>query len=504
MAGGHGRPRVVAPEVAGEANPVLAAVANLLGDHAEDLLESHWTVEKTGDGSLSADGSTSVIRRKRVAARLDNVLDLQSLTMMMDLLLSTGLVLHHTRALPGGHERVQIVLQARRDPSNQGYVYLESIEGNNVRYTVRLDIKNKSWSKIQSGAMGTTAVQTGEPVIHNPTAGPTEAAGGEAGVRRAPVLGCPPEGAVMQATERGGYQQTMGAQRDTFFVPGRSDRYGGDLELTISLTKTWQPSTLLNTALLNVPHYVSAWWQDTADQRREGHTAVVLLKERVLIPHAAIHHEILPELPPSGIAAIEEEAVTPGQAPGALPITAADLLDRRVLSLGYDHEKLQVLFGEVMAKLAGNELPDSGQRSHAVARLTERGTRTQDALRYLLSHPVFTRYLDRQLDRRHDHAGAGPAGRYRGPTPTVSSACRSSWRQGRTYSGTSTGGWRPSSTSSTSRSSTCPAPAAGRPAPPAGPKFGPLPPASSSTSRSAAASSGGVVRSSRRCRRWTR
>ncbi len=206
-----------------------------------------------------------------------------------------------------------------------------------------------------------------------------------------------PEGATIQATERGGYQQVMGAQRDTFFAAGRSDRYGGDVQLTISLTKTWQPSTLANSVGMNLPHYVSAWWQDTANQRREGHTAVVVLKERVLIPHAVIHHEIVPEPVPASVAAIEEEPVTPGRTAGALAITAPDLLDRRVISLGFDHEKLQVLFEEVMAKLAGNELPASGQRSHAVARLTEHGTRAQDALRYLLSHPVFTRYLDRQL-----------------------------------------------------------------------------------------------------------
>ena len=104
----------------------------------------------------------------------------------------------------------------------------------------------------------------------------------------------------------------------------------------------------------------------------------------------------MPEIAPGRIAVVEEMPL--GPAPGALDITAGDLLDRRIVNLGYDHEKLYVLLEEVMAKLAGNELPLSLERSHAVGRLTEQGTRSQDALRYMLSYPVFTRYLDEQLD----------------------------------------------------------------------------------------------------------
>ena len=331
-------------------------------------------------------------------ARLDNVLNLQSLTMMMDLLLSTGLVLHPTRAVPAGQERVQIVLRARRDPSNEGYVYLESIEGNNVRYTVRLDIKNKSWSKIRSGGFGTAVSQTGEPVIHNPTSGPTEATGGEAGAQGFQSWDAHPEGAVIQATETGGYQQTIGAQRDTFFAPGpvrpvRRRRGAHDLaDQDLAAVNPGQHRLAERSALrlrVVAGHRRPAAGRTHRGRRAQGAGADPARRDPPRDPART---------PPAGVAAIEEEAVTPGPAPGALNITAADLLDRRVVNLGYDHEKLQILFGEVMAKLAGNELPASGQRSHAVARLTEHGTRAQDALRYLLSHPVFTRYLDKQLD----------------------------------------------------------------------------------------------------------
>ena len=384
------------PNVSGEGNPVLAAVQALLASHERALLESYWTVESADDGS----GGEGEVRRRRVPARLDNVLNLQSLTMMMDLLLTGGLVLHATRARPGGHERVQIVLRARRDPHRQGYAYLESIaEGNNVRYWVRLGIKNKSWSKTTSGGVGNSGVP--DRRAHHPQPRlPGRRRRLESKASRADFQSwdAHPEAVVTQATEKGGYQQTMEAQRDTFFVPGRSDRYGGDVALTVSLTKTWQPSSVVNVVGMNLPHYFSAWLQDTANQRREGQSVVVALKERVLIPHAVIHHETMPPELPDGIAAIEEVPVARGRTPGALKVTVRDLLDRRIVNLGYDHEKLQVLFGEVMAKLAGNERPLSGQRSHAVTRLTEHGTRAQDALRYMLSFPMFSRYLDRQLD----------------------------------------------------------------------------------------------------------
>ena len=93
--------------------------------------KAYWTVE--GDN-----------RERQVPARLQNVLNLQSVTMMIDLILGPGLVLHAIRSLPLGSERVQIVLQGRRDPHNRGYVYLESLTGNSVRYATRLGIERDS------------------------------------------------------------------------------------------------------------------------------------------------------------------------------------------------------------------------------------------------------------------------------------------------------------------------------------------------------------------------
>ena len=74
------------PDPAGESNPVLDAVQELLREHAPDLLEAHWTVEGTSstEGMASRATTSTRGRQRQVPARLANVLNLQSLTMMID------------------------------------------------------------------------------------------------------------------------------------------------------------------------------------------------------------------------------------------------------------------------------------------------------------------------------------------------------------------------------------------------------------------------------------
>ena len=96
------------------------------------------------------------------------------------------------------------------------------------------------------------------------------------------------------------------------------------------------------------------------------------LKERILVPHALIQHETVPEGPPGDIAAVEEMDPAAPLGP-ALNITPEDLMSRTVLSLGFDHEKLQILHEVVAAGLTGTDPTVSGERSHAVARLIETG-----------------------------------------------------------------------------------------------------------------------------------
>ena len=180
---------------------------------------------------------------------------------------------------------------------------------------------------------------------------------------------------------------------------------------TISLTTTLQPSTLFNKFGLNLPHYGAGRLQKTANQRRERHTVVVPLKERVLIPHGLIHHEITPKPAPDDTVAIEEVPLpaVPGPTAGALNITAKDLLKRKVLNLGWDGRKLQVLFPELMARLAGNERPLSGQRSHAHRVWHPQPGRV--ALHLLCADAQPLPGCD-VGPGRHDHANHGPGGRH--------------------------------------------------------------------------------------------
>ena len=273
----------------GEGNPLLDAVLHLLSEHAPELLDAYWTVE---GGS----------RARRVPARLQNLFNLQSMTMMIDMLLSTGLVVVAILPRPLGMEVVRLEMRGRRDPHNRGHLYLESLTGNSVRYATRLGIERDAWSRTRSGGLGSGAAQSGEPTVHNTTAPPggqgqgTAGSGEAAGVVREWHVN--PDGSFSQSTTAGGYKQEMAAQRDTLFVPGPPTkphhRYGGDLRFTLSLIKTpWDPSPLVRMIGLNLPHYVASALTDAANTRREVPTAIVELSERVLVSHALIQHETL-------------------------------------------------------------------------------------------------------------------------------------------------------------------------------------------------------------------
>ena len=372
--------------VTGDGNPVLDAVRDLLEEQAPELLEAHWTIENDH------------APQRRVPASLQNVLNLGSLTMLMDLLLGPGLILSPAaRSVPLAHERAQIVLRARRDPANQGYAFLEHVESANVsRYAFRLDIANsakakatgKGWT-VQAPAEATVPEGAGpaEPATPaaSPPAGPLNSA--EAGL----------DGTGTGTVTADGYRQSVEASRDTLFIDGPADRYGGEVEIQVSLSTTYQPSRLANAAGMTLPQKLASQLQQSADQRRALPSRTIRVKERVLIPLDLIRNDTLPEVP-AGAAAIEE--TLPGAPlPGPpLNVTRGDILNRQLFNLGFDHEKLQVLFDEVIARLAGNETPQNGQHSAAVRRLTEHGTIARHALHYMLSYQMLTRQLEFMLD----------------------------------------------------------------------------------------------------------
>ncbi|WP_194922055.1 hypothetical protein, partial [Catenulispora rubra] len=232
------------------------------------------------------------------------------------------------------------------------------------------------------------------------------------------------------------------AIRDTYFASGPADRYAGEYTINVSIRRTVNPSRLLDTALLGVPRLVSDHTQGVSDRNRERPSVDVPMIERVLIPSDMLHDDVLPparepaapapapaqnavaNAAPKSVAdrfraafglqppnrpqrpvdrnvAVQEVAAGSGAAAlGDRPfgITPRDLLQHDVVNYGFDHTKLRVLFDEAMKRFSGTTASVNGEgHSSAVARLTDDGTRAQDALHYLLSFPMLTRQLEHIL-----------------------------------------------------------------------------------------------------------
>jgi len=366
---------------------VLDGVQELLAKEAKELLEEHWTVR-------GVDGTPV----RQVGPRLQNILNLGSMTSMMDLLLSTGVVLSSARAVEGGHERVQIVLRLHRDPDKNGYVHLETVPGgNHVRYAFKLDATNEAWQKARGSGLGDQEpeLETGAAGGANLTLGESAGPGAFQNVARDFVV--VPQVQSGQNTAVGGYDQKVVAERDTLFIPGRADRYGGDVMVESRLTRTWIPSALSKATV--IPDYVLSWVKDAQGRRHRFATTQRWLVERALIPEAMIHHDTLPQ-PPKGDIALVEEVAPGAPLPGRpLEITRAEILDRSVLNAGAYHEALRVLLEELSARLRGSITPVNGDRSAAVARMAQPGTRSDDALHNMLSHPMMTRHLEDMLEQ---------------------------------------------------------------------------------------------------------
>jgi hypothetical protein len=364
---------------------VLDRVQKRLGANAPAWLERHATV-KGGDG-------TPV---RQVRPELQNVLNRGSLTSMWDLLSGPGLVLDAARSVRGGSERLQIEIRVRPDAHKLGHDFLGAASDmNSVRYAFGLSTKNASWAKIRgSGVTGAQPQQAGLDGGFGFTAGESGGPGEHVGVARDAFI--EPGGGFTRFTRKQGYGQQVKAERDTVFRSGRSDYYSEDVLIEIRVQLTWSPSRPLNTLGLNIPHYVASWVQDANNQRHMLATDTVRMKARDLIPHELLHqYEELPDVPRGpAVEEVDPAAPPPGR---PLNITPAMILSRNAITSGWHAEKLQIHFDEVMPKLAGNERPISGERSHAVARLIEHGTRGWDALHYMLDYQMFTRHLEDML-----------------------------------------------------------------------------------------------------------
>ena len=218
---------------------------------------------------------------------------------------------------------------------------------------------------------------------------------------------------------------TTEAVRDTWFFPGPAGRYAGDLVIKAEVSKTWFPS---HTAASFTPGFVKhladravehVFGQTESDEIRLRET--VLVTESMLVkvdtpgdtterPRRPIPRGVV-ELPPVyGQADLVLRRGGTGFEP--LDVGREDLLERRVMVIGANRDRLAELWKRVELAGKGRTRPERprgnmvlryfdrrlrrrrrrrlGLRpgSYGVARLFTRGTLTRDSIRALFSYPV--------------------------------------------------------------------------------------------------------------------
>ncbi len=170
--------------------------------------------------------------------------------------------------------------------------------------------------------------------------------------------------------------------------------------MDISITKTYLPSRMADALFLTLPRRLAGLAQGTNTRNTPPPDHTVRMLERVLIPTELIADDILPPTPAPDAAAVTE--VPAGSTPASLGLAPLGVLpenffDHTSVDFGWDHRKLQVMFDEAIKRFSGFERPLSSERSHAVGRMADPGTRTLDSLRYALSYNIFTRQLEFML-----------------------------------------------------------------------------------------------------------
>ena len=186
----------------------------LLTAHDEKMLNSHWIV---------VNGTA----QRPAPMQLTAMLDLNTLETLMDMLLGPGLVLQATRSETMGlaSRRVTLVLRATRDPDHKGYHSIEHlIQAIVSRYLFRYNRNDTRLSFPQWFARG---LDTG--FSEHPARNIVDAlfGGGSAEVSRTDI----DQRAFM----------TVEAARSSLFINDSADRFAGELEIEVSLVRTWVP-----------------------------------------------------------------------------------------------------------------------------------------------------------------------------------------------------------------------------------------------------------------------
>ncbi|WP_285619310.1 hypothetical protein [Actinoallomurus iriomotensis] len=357
--------------ITGDGNPVLDGVQRVLQKNAPKSLEDYWQV-------FGADEA-----QQPLPAKLSSLLNVGSAEALIDTMLGPGLILHTSRSSVLHNERVWLLLRAHRDPNGKGYYFVESKPNANVaRYHFRQN-RGETGQGRPRGVEWSSSTKTNEA--------PSNAG-------RADSAAVTPGGSVSRSTNTGRSTAQIDASRNTLFVGGGADRYAGELRLDISLVRTPNPSRTLNTVLFTLPDKVSMLTHGRLDMTKvDGHESI-MLTERVLIPPSLLKPDIQPYDPAGGHVAVTEvpyNSTVADLGGQALPITKQQLLDRSVFTLGFDHDKLQVLSDEVLKRLGKS--PDNPAYDAATGRMASHGTRARDALYTLLSHPMLTNELELML-----------------------------------------------------------------------------------------------------------
>jgi hypothetical protein len=351
------------------------------------MLEENWTLEPIlpPPGRPGADvlphrlGDPAVTTVREIPAELRTLLNPTSLITLMDVLRSTGVVLHGFRALPFLHQHVQIHLRADPDPEGKGYTSIGSGgPGNIARYSFRLNSRSTAKTTTESWSVAPSATvddPTGlDPRLNDIVPGVGFSLGAEVSASRS-VMDTP-------------------AARTTLFLPHDDKEYfTGELRITAEVVITNRPSPLFDKLGLGAPGIMLSTAQNATDRNRAslfGHTTLL---EVVEVPHPLLSGDRVRDTLPTGItAAVTEIPVgTPAAtfAP-ALAITEREVAEQRAIFLGFDPAKLEVLFQEVARRATATVPPLSGQRSDAVARLFADGSRSVDAIRNAFAFGYFT------------------------------------------------------------------------------------------------------------------
>ena len=198
------------------------------------------------------------------------------------------------------------------------------------------------------------------------------------------------------AVTSGSSVQSVDATRDTLFTGGPVDHYFTDLDLTVTLVRTWRPTTRLNVVGLGLPEPIGK------ALRRTTHPSVpVHMFERITMSRAHNQNYAVPAVPPDAVAVEErppgDTAVALGQ---PLVVPDDDFKQHRVLNFGVDHEKTRILFDDAVARLNGSTDGAAGRPPMSVRQLVEQGTRGLDGLRYGLSVPMFNGELRLMLRQK--------------------------------------------------------------------------------------------------------